>query len=238
RADAALYRAKEMGRNTFQFYSKEMSERALERIALEKSLWSAVRNDELVLYYQPQFDRDSRRVTGVEALLRWQMGPRDPVMPAQFLGIAQQTDLIHVIGDWVLQTACAQLAKLRDWGYQDFHLAVNLAPRQLHKRDLLPRIAALVKEQGLEPSLLVLEVSEELFLQEATGTEQSLRQLHEIGVRVSIDDFGTGYSSIGYLKRLPIDQLKIDKSFVRDVPQGADDAAIVRGIITLAHSLR
>ncbi|HKA01938.1 MAG TPA: EAL domain-containing protein, partial [Candidatus Solibacter sp.] len=238
RADAALYRAKEMGRNTFQFYSKEMSERALERIALEKSLWSAVRNDELVLYYQPQFDRDSRRVTGVEALLRWQMGPGDPVMPAQFLGIAQQTDLIHVIGDWVLQTACAQLAKLRDWGYQDLHLAVNLAPRQLHKRDLLPRIAALVKEQGLEPSLLVLEVSEELFLQEATGIEESLRQLHEIGVRVSIDDFGTGYSSIGYLKRLPIDQLKIDKSFVRDVPQGADDAAIVRGIITLAHSLR
>jgi diguanylate cyclase (GGDEF)-like protein/PAS domain S-box-containing protein len=238
RADAALYRAKEDGRNVFRFYSEEMSERAMQRVALEKSLWNALRNNELLLYYQPQFDGRNGRITGVEALLRWQTGDGEPMLPGRFLSIAEQSDLIHAIGDWVLQTACAQLAQFRDWGVGDLHVAVNLAPRQLHKRALYPRIAAMIREQGLDSSRLVLELSEDLFLQEASGIEQSLRGLREIGVRVSIDDFGTGYSSIGYLKRLPIDQVKIDKSFVRDVPEGADDSAIVRGIITLAHSLR
>jgi EAL domain-containing protein (putative c-di-GMP-specific phosphodiesterase class I) len=215
-----------------------MSERALERIALEKSLWNALHNDELALYYQPQFDSASRRITGVEALLRWQTGNDEPVLPGRFLSIAEQSDLIHAIGDCVLQKACAQLAEFRALGFTDLQVAVNLAPRQLHKREIYPRIAALLSEQALEPSRLVLEISEDLFLQDSSGIEQSLRQLREIGVRVSIDDFGTGYSSIGYLKRLPIDQVKIDQSFVRDIPQDADDSAIVRGIITLAHSLR
>ena len=238
RADAALYRAKDDGRNAFRFYSEEMSERAMRRVALEKSLWNALRSDELRLYYQPQFDGRNGRVTGVEALLRWQTGEGEPMLPDRFLSIAEQSDLIHVMGDWVLQTACAQLAQFRDWGLGDLHVAVNLAPRQLHKRALYPRIAAMIREQGLDSSRLMLEISEDLFLQDASGIEQSLRGLREIGVRVSIDDFGTGYSSIGYLKRLPIDQVKIDKSFMRDVPDGADDSAIVRGIITLAHSLR
>jgi len=238
RADAALYRAKDQGRSAFQFYSAEMSERALERIALEKSLWSALRNAEFSLYYQPEFDGKRGRIAGLEALLRWQKDPGDLVLPARFLSVAEQSDLIHVMGDWVLQTACAQLVQLRDWGLPHLQVAINLAPRQLHKRELYPRIAALIREYGIDASHLVLEISEELFMHDASGIERSLRGLRDLGVRVSIDDFGTGYSSISYLKRLPIDQLKIDKSFVRDVPQNADDSAIVRGIITLAHSLR
>lgn len=238
RADAALYRAKDTGRNAFQFYSQEMGERALERIALEKSLWNALENDELALYYQPQFDGGSRRITGVEALLRWHSGEIDPVLPGRFLSVAEQSDLIHAIGEWVLQGACRQLALFRLWGLTDLQVAVNLTPRQLHRRELYARIAALVSEQAIEPSRLVLEISEDLFLQDSSGIVQSLQKLREIGVRVSIDDFGTGYSSIGYLKRLPIDQVKIDKSFIHDIPYGADDSAIVRGIITLAHSLR
>ncbi len=238
RADAALYRAKDQGRNAFQFYSAEMSERALERIALEKSLWGALRNAELALYYQPEFDGKRGRIAGLEALLRWQRDGGDPVLPERFLSVAEQSDLIHVMGDWVLQTACAQLAQLRDWGLPDVQVAVNLAPRQLHRRELYPRIAALVREYGIDGPHLVLEISEELFLNDASGIGRSLRGLRDLGVRVSIDDFGTGYSSLSYLKRLPIDQVKIDKSFVHNVPQNADDSAIVRGIITLAHSLR
>jgi EAL domain-containing protein (putative c-di-GMP-specific phosphodiesterase class I) len=191
-----------------------------------------------VLYYQPQFDGASRSITGVEALLRWQSGNTDPILPGRFLAVAEQSDLIHAIGVWVLQKACAQLALFRIWGLTDLQVAVNLTPRQLHRPEIYARIAALVSEQAFEPSRLVLEISEDLFLQDSSGIEKSLRQLRKIGVRVSIDDFGTGYSSIGYLKRLPIDQVKIDKSFVHDVPHGVDDSAIVRGIITLAHSLR
>jgi diguanylate cyclase (GGDEF)-like protein/PAS domain S-box-containing protein len=238
RADAALYRAKDQGRNAFQFYSEEMSERALERVALEKSLWGALRNSELTLYYQPEFDRRGGHIVGFEALLRWQRGAGDLVLPGRFLKVAEQSDLIHVMGDWVLQRACAQLAQFRDWGLPELTLAVNLAPRQLHNRELYPRVEELTRQHGIECSSLMLEISEELFLHDFSGVEQSLRELRDIGVRVAIDDFGTGYASIGYLKRLPIDQVKIDKSFVRDVPHNADDSAIVSGIITLAHSLR
>ena len=238
RADAALYRAKDQGRNAFQFYSEEMSERALERVALEESLWGALRNAELALYYQPEFDRRGGHILGFEALLRWQRGVNDLVLPKRFLAVAEQSDLIHVIGDWVLQCACAQLAQFREWGLPDLKLAVNLAPRQLHKRELYPRVEELIRQHGIDCSCLVLEINEELFLHDLSGVEQSLRGLRDVGVRVSIDDFGTGYASLGYLRRLPIDQVKIDKSFVRDVPHNADDSAIVSGIITLAHSLR
>jgi diguanylate cyclase (GGDEF)-like protein/PAS domain S-box-containing protein len=238
RADAALYRAKEEGRNGFRFYSAEMTERALERVALEKSLHVALRDNQLLLYYQPQFDTRSGRIAGVEALLRWQTSAPEPLLPGRFLAVAEQSDLIHALGDWVLRTSCAQLAQFRDAGLGHLHVAVNIAPRQLQKPAFQQRIAELVREFQVEPSRLVLEITENLFLQEASGVEATLRAVRDVGVRVSIDDFGTGYSSIGYLKRLPISQVKIDKSFVRDLAQGGDDAAIVRGIVTLAHSLR
>jgi diguanylate cyclase (GGDEF)-like protein/PAS domain S-box-containing protein len=238
RADAAMYRAKEKGGNLFQFYSHEMSDRAVRRLDLEKSLWEALQREELRLHFQPQVDLATGQVTGAEALLRWDRGTGTLVPPAQFLSVAEQTDLIHAIGDWVLQSAFAQLARLRQLGLASVHVAINLAPRQLLRRELYGRIASSLREHDIDPSCVTLEISENLFLHDADGIAQKLHGLRKLGVRVSIDDFGTGYSSIGYLKRLPVDQVKIDKSFVRHVTSKPDDQAIVRGIINLAHSLR
>jgi diguanylate cyclase (GGDEF)-like protein len=238
RADAAMYRAKQDGSNNFKFFSRQMNDHAVERLALEKALWSALPDGELVLHYQPQVELASGCVSGVEALVRWQRPGEGMILPARFLPVAEQSEVIHALGDWVLQAACAHLVQLRRCGLPGLHVAINLAPRQLLKRDVYGRIATVMREAQIDPSRLVLEISENLYLQEPSDIGQALQGLREMGVRVSIDDFGTGYSSISYLKRLPIDQVKIDKSFVRDMAINADDAAVVRGIVTLAHSLR
>jgi diguanylate cyclase (GGDEF)-like protein/PAS domain S-box-containing protein len=238
RADAAMYRAKQDGSNNFKFYSRQMNDQAVERLALEKALWNALPDGELILHYQPQVELVTGRVSGVEALMRWQRPGEGMILPARFLPVAEQSELIHALGDWVLQAACAHLVQLRRCGLPGLHMAINLAPRQLLKREVYGRIATVMREAQIDPSRLVLEISENLYLQEPSDIGQALQGLREMGVRVSIDDFGTGYSSIGYLKRLPIDQVKIDKSFVRDVAINPDDAAVVRGIVTLAHSLR
>jgi diguanylate cyclase (GGDEF)-like protein len=238
RADAAMYHAKEEGRNNFKFYSRQMNDQAVERLALEKALWNALPDGELVLHYQPQVELSSGRVCGMEALVRWQRPGQGTILPGRFLPVAEQSELVHVIGDWVVQAACAHLVQLRRLGLADLHVAINLAPRQLLKRGMYGRIAAVMRNALIDPSRLVLEISENLYLQERSDVGEALQGLRDMGVRVSIDDFGSGYASIGYLKRLPIDQVKIDKSFVRDVASNADDAAVVRGIVTLAHSLR
>jgi diguanylate cyclase (GGDEF)-like protein len=238
RADAAMYRAKAKGGNLFQFYSHEMSDRAVRRLDLEKSLWAALQREELRLHFQPQVDLARGQVTGAEALLRWERTAGSLLSPAQFLSVAEQSDLIHAIGDWVLQSSFAQLARLRQLGLASVHVAINLAPRQLLRRELYARVAALLRQHDLDPACVTLEISENLFLHDAHGIAQKLHGLRKLGVRVAIDDFGTGYSSIGYLKRLPVDQVKIDKSFVRHVTSKPDDLEIVRGIVNLAHSLR
>jgi diguanylate cyclase (GGDEF)-like protein/PAS domain S-box-containing protein len=238
RADAAMYRAKQDGSNNFKFYSRHMNDHAVERLALEKALWNALPDGELVLHYQPQVELASGRVSGVEALMRWQRPGEGMILPGRFLPVAEQSELVHALGDWVLQAACAHLVHLRRCGLPGLHVAINLAPRQLLKRDVYTRIATVMREAKIDPSRLVLEISENLYLQDPSDIGHALQGLREMGVRISIDDFGTGYSSIGYLKRLPIDQVKIDKSFVHDMAVNADDAAVVRGIVTLAHSLR
>src|SRR5581483_4236937 len=236
RADAAMYRAKEEGRNCFRFYSARMSTRSRERLAVEKSLRDALNNGEFCLYYQPQIDLATGRIRGLEALLRWNH-PQALLTPAHFLGIAEQSQLIHLLGEWALRHASVQLAELQRRGIREVNIAANLSPRQLAKRDLYNRISAILEDTKADASQLTLEISEELLLREPNELAPVLRSLRELGVRIAIDDFGTGHSSIGYLKRLPIDQLKIDQTFVRDAAINAKDAALVQGMVTLARSL-
>ena len=238
RADAAMYRVKEHGRNALQFYSQDMNDRARERLATEKALWHALRTEALELYYQPQIELPGRRIIGVEALVRWNDPDRGLIPPGRFIPVAEQSDLIHGIGAWVLRTACDQLAQWRRAGLRDIHMAVNLSPRQLLKRDLYNTVSEIVGESGIDPSALILEISENLLVMDAATVANGLRRLRDVGIRLSMDDFGTGHSSIGYLRRLPIDEVKIDKSFVRNLPAKADDAAIVTGMVALAHGLR
>ena len=238
RADAAMYRVKEHGRNGLQFYSQDMNDRARERLATEKALWHALRTEALELHYQPQIELPGHRIIGVEALVRWNDPDRGLIPPGRFIPVAEQSDLIHGIGAWVLKTACAQLAQWQAQGLPRIHMAVNLSPRQLLKRDLYDNVSEIVGASGIDPSLLVLEISENLLVMDAATLANALRQLRGVGMRLSMDDFGTGHSSIGYLRRLPIDEVKIDKSFVRNLPSNLDDAAIVTGMVALAHGLR
>lgn len=216
-ADIAMYRAKKQGGGGYQFYAADMSAKAHERLALENDLRHALTHDEFRLHYQPIVDLTSDRVIGVEALLRWQHPTRGLVPPLDFIPLAEETRLIVRIGEWVLRTACVQLKR---WGpaAAGMRLAVNVSPRQFEQPDFAATTAAIVRETGFDPALLDLEITESLLMQNAEATLSIMDELNAIGMQFSIDDFGTGYSSLSYLKRLPISRLKIDRSFVRDVP--------------------
>jgi len=237
-ADLAMYRAKDEGRNGFRFYSPRLSGQARENLGTEKALRDALRGDELALYYQPVVELGSGRLRGVEALIRWPRSPGQVALPKSFLPIVEQSDLVHALGDWVLRTACSRAAQLDAQGFGDLQVAVNLSPRQLLKSDLYSRIAQILEQTRARPSQLVIEIAEDLFLHDSKGVVRNLECLRSLGVHVAIDDFGTGYSSIGYLKYLPIDQIKIDHSFVQDGAARESDATIVRGIVSLARNLR
>ncbi len=236
-ADVAMYRAKESGKNNFQFYVAEMTARATERLSLETDLRSALDRGELSLHYQPIAEGKSGRIVGMEALLRWKHPVRGMISPAQFIPLAEETGFIIPIGEWVLRTACLQCRAWQKLGFPSLHVAVNLSSRQFHQRDLPASIYHILQETGLNPLYLDLEITEGLVMQQAESSINTLRELKAMDMRISIDDFGTGYSSLSYLKRFPIDVLKIDQSFVRDIPGDADDAAIASTIITMAHSL-
>ncbi len=237
-ADTALYRAKEVGRNTFQFYAAEMNARALERLTLESSLRHALEREELVLHYQPQVDLHSGAVVGVEALIRWQHPEFGLLSPVKFIGLAEETGLILPIGEWVLRTACAQAKAWADAGFPDLRMSVNLSARQFRQQDLVQQVAAALEDSGLDPRSLELELTESLLIHNVDASIAILSELSAMGVKIAIDDFGTGYSSLSYLKRFPIDRLKVDQSFVRDIAADPEDAAIVTAIITLSRSLR
>jgi diguanylate cyclase (GGDEF)-like protein/PAS domain S-box-containing protein len=236
-ADVAMYRAKESGKNNFQFYAAEMTASATERLSLETDLRSALDRGELSLHYQPIAEGKSGRIVGMEALLRWKHPVRGMISPAQFIPLAEETGFIIPIGEWVLRTACQQCRAWQKLGFPSLHVAVNLSSRQFHQRDLPASIYHILQETGLNPLYLDLEITEGLVMQQAESSINTLRELKAMDLRISIDDFGTGYSSLSYLKRFPIDVLKIDQSFVRDIPGDADDAAIASTIITMAHSL-
>jgi diguanylate cyclase (GGDEF)-like protein/PAS domain S-box-containing protein len=237
-ADTAMYRAKEQGRDNYQLYTHAMNERAVERLALESSLRKALAHDELVLHYQPLLDLATGRVHGVEALLRWAHPDKGLVPPGEFLQLAEVTSLMGPIGRWTLRTACAQAKAWQAAGQSHLSVAVNLSARQFQQIDLVDEVKRALEESGLAPRFLDLEVTESHAMQSADATILTLRELKALGVRISIDDFGIGYSSLSYLKRLPIDTLKIDQSFVRDITTDPDDAAIATAIIALAHTLK
>jgi diguanylate cyclase (GGDEF)-like protein/PAS domain S-box-containing protein len=236
-ADTAMYHAKEMGGNTFQFYTAELNTRADRRLTLETGLRRALLRGELRLHYQPQVDLASGAVLGAEALIRWQHPEWGMVAPAEFIPLAEETGLILAIGEWVLKTACAQTRAWHDAGYPGLHVAVNLSGRQLSGDALIETVEHALGQSGLAAGTLEVEITESLLMQDLEETAATLDSLADLGIRVAMDDFGTGYSSLSYLKRLPIDALKIDQSFVRDITTDPDDAAIVQAIIAMAHSL-
>jgi diguanylate cyclase (GGDEF)-like protein/PAS domain S-box-containing protein len=236
-ADAAMYRAKEEGRNTYHFYTEELTRNAFERVLLENSLRQALDKDELTLYYQIQLDLHSNRIVGAEALIRWNHPQLGLVSPAKFITIAEDSGLIIPIGNWVLKEACAQTKRWLDRGIDIGRIAVNIAGAQIKRGGLIEGVTDALNAAGLPANRLELEVSEGFIMQQA---ESAIRQLHELrllGVALAIDDFGTGYSSLSYLKQLPIHKLKIDQSFVRDVPDDPNDTAISDAIIAMGRSL-
>ncbi|MEK7435293.1 MAG: EAL domain-containing protein [Pseudomonadota bacterium] len=237
-ADIAMYRAKEQGRNNYQFYSALMNIHTVERLALESDLRRALERGEFLLHYQPKIDIASGRVTGMEALLRWQRPGHGLVAPMQFIPLAEETGLIVPIGAWVLKTACARNKAWQDQGLPPLRVAVNLSVRQFAHESLLQDVGQVLAETGLDPAGLELDITESMVMHDPEHAVKLLGSLKQMGIHISMDDFGTGYSSLAYLKRFPIDSLKIDRSFMRDIPGDSDGAAIAHAIIAMARSLR
>jgi diguanylate cyclase (GGDEF)-like protein len=237
-ADIALYRAKEKGGNGYQFYSAQIDNYSRERLALESGLRRALERNELTLLYQPKVDVVTGQVCGMEALLRWQHPQLGLVTPDRFIPIAEESGLIRQIGAWVLKTACLQNRAWQREGVRRLAVAVNLSPRQFAEESLIDDIKAALAESGLDASGLELEITESMVMDDPEQAISILRRLKDLGIRVAIDDFGTGYSSLAYLKRFPIDSVKVDRSFVEDIPADVDSMAIAQAVIAMAHSLR
>ncbi len=236
-ADTAMYRAKEMGRNNFQFYTNDMNIRLMDRLSLEQDLRSALKNSELRLYFQAQVGREDKRIVGLECLLRWHHPERGIIPPSAFISLAEETGLIVPIGEWVLRSACDQARRWVEAGLNVPRIAVNLSPRQFVQKDVTAMVARILEETELDACYLGLEITESMIMKDVPNAISTLRELKGMGVHLSIDDFGTGYSSLSYLKQFPIDQLKIDQSFVRDITTEADNAAIAQAIIAMAHNM-
>jgi len=237
-ADTAMYLAKERGKNNYQFYTMEMTARSLERMTIERGLRQALTHHELKLHYQPQIDSTSGRAVSVEALIRWQHPEWGLVYPDRFIAVAEETGLIVPIGTWVLRTACLQAKAWQENDGAFTHVAVNVSPRQFLEKDLFQTIKEVLAETGLNPSSLELEITESAVMQDPKRTLHILQQLHDLGIQLSIDDFGTGYSSLTYLRQFPVHSVKIDRSFVLDIPGDEGSMTLVRAIIALAHELK
>jgi len=237
-ADAAMYNAKEDGRNTYRFFTERMNKDALDQLNLTNALRRGLERKEFLLHYQPQFDLGSGAVVGAEALLRWNSAERGLVLPSRFIPIAESSGLIVPIGDWVLNEACRQAAAWRDAGFSDLVVGVNLSALQIKRGDFEESVAKALSLSGLAPHLLELELTESILIHDTERVLATVTRLKALGIKLSIDDFGTGYSSLSYLRRFQVDKLKIDQSFIRDIKDDPDDAAIVLAIIQMAKSLR
>ena len=238
-ADVAMYRAKEHGRNNFQFYTPEMNDLANERLALEHSLRRALERNELLLHYQPKVNLETGMIVGAEALLRWQHPEWGLIAPERFIPIAEETGLIVQIGAWVIRTACNQARLWQDAGLPPVVMSVNLSARQFRQESFVKVVTQILHETGLKPEQLEMELTESMLMHNANAAISILAGLKSIGVRLSLDDFGTGYSSLSYLSRLPIDTLKIDRSFVQHIgdQDECDNGILAQAIISLGHSL-
>ncbi|WP_144393030.1 EAL domain-containing protein [Pleionea sediminis] len=237
-ADAAMYKAKEVGRNTYAFYESEMNEMALRRHRIANDLRVAVERNELSLVYQPQVDLSLGKVIGAEALLRWTHPDLGFISPGEFVPIAESTGLIRSIGMWVIDTACAEVARWRDEGFDGMKVAVNLSALQFRQSDLPESIALLLKKHKLPPHALELEITESMLMRDVEQAIKTLQRMKRMGLQIAIDDFGTGYSSLSYLRRFPLDSLKIDRTFIDEVCVDPDDTAITLAILSMAKSLR
>lgn len=236
-ADNAMYRAKEQGRNKYQFYTRAMNVVALERLTLENNLRKALKQDELVCYYQPIIDLYSGEIIGMEALARWQHPERGMIFPDKFISLAEETGLIVPLGEWVLRTACLQTKAWQDAGLLPMYISVNISARQFRHAGLVDMVRTVLQETELDPQLLQLEITESVAVYNEDRVSAKLRSLRNLGIRIAIDDFGTGYSSLGSLKKFPFDSLKIDKSFIHNITVDPYDAAIAETIIALANNL-
>ena len=237
-ADTALYRAKEAGRNTFQFYAMEMNQRLLAHLNLERDLRQALERGEFLLHYQPQVNLASGAIIGAEALVRWRQPGRGIVSPGEFIPLAEETGLIVPLGEWVLREACRQARAWRDAGLPEIGMSVNLSARQFRAPGLVQTILDILSETGLEARFLEMEITESMVMHDPQGAIAVLGELQQHGISFAMDDFGTGYSSLSHLKRIPIHKLKIDQSFVRNLTTDPDDAAITNAVIELAHGLK
>jgi diguanylate cyclase (GGDEF)-like protein len=237
-ADTAMYQGKKKGHNTYQFFSQDMNARTVERQTIESDLRGALKRQEFVLHYQPKINLQTGEITGAEALIRWMHPDRGLLPPSQFIPIAEESGLILSIGKWVLSEACRQAKEWIDAGLPATPVALNVSSVEFRSETFLDSLRAVLKDSGLNPCYLELELTESVLMQHAEASGSALSGLKAMGVRLAVDDFGTGYSSLSYLKRFPIDSLKIDQSFVNDIITDADDATIVTAVISMAKSLR
>jgi diguanylate cyclase (GGDEF)-like protein/PAS domain S-box-containing protein len=236
-AEAAMYHAKDQGKDNYQFYNDSMNAASSKKLALENRLRKALERGEFLLYYQPQLDIFTEEIIGAEALIRWRHPEMGLVFPGEFIGLAEETGLITEIGEWVLTSACLQNKAWQDAGLKRIRLAVNLSSRQFQQKELIEMISRALAMSGLDPRFLELELTESIVMPNAEEAVSTLQQLKAMGVRISLDDFGTGYSSLSYLKKFPLDTLKIDQSFLRDIASDPDSTAITKAIIAMGHSL-
>jgi diguanylate cyclase (GGDEF)-like protein/PAS domain S-box-containing protein len=236
-ADSAMYRAKEKGRNNFQFFTAELNALITERLEMENRLRRALERDQFTLHYQPRIDMRTQELIGAEALLRWQPAEGEEITPSRFIPVAEEIGLLAPIGKWVLRTACRQNKQWQDAGLQPFAISVNVSPRQFRQDSFVATVTEILRETGLEARYLEIELTESAVMQDVEQFIAMLGELSDLGVQITLDDFGAGYSSLSYLKRLPVDRLKVDRSFVQDIATDADDATIVRTIIALGHNL-
>lgn len=236
-ADTAMYHAKEKGRRNYQFFTQALNMAVQQRVALEKRLRQAFAHNEFALYYQPQVDIPSGKIFSAEALLRWQQPDKAPISCSAFISIAEETGLILSIGEWVLRQACYQLRQWHEEGHRELHMAVNLSPNQFYQPDFLNTVKEIIDASGISAECLDLEITEGILLQRNDDNVAMLHQLSSMGIQLSVDDFGTGYSSLAYLQRFPVDALKIDQSFVREINCDPNATALVAAIISMAHSL-
>jgi EAL domain-containing protein (putative c-di-GMP-specific phosphodiesterase class I) len=236
-ADTALYEAKDSGRNHYKFYTAKLNASAFERLALETALRHALEKEQFCVYYQPKINIANQAIMGMEALVRWNHPELGLIPPDQFIPLAEETGLIVPLGKWVLKTACYQTQAWHQVGYNHLQIAVNLSARQFQESELVEMVLGVCQEVGFDPSFLELEITESILMKDLAVTTMILRWFNKKGITIAIDDFGIGYSSLAYLKRFPISNLKIDRSFIRDCLATPDDSSLVNTMVTIAHNL-